>query len=142
MPFRTELPQCTEARQVFFNSDQLFFPPSQKRSQLVVLALKNGLVAVDTENHSPGCFLERGESLTSTNEPGKNVPIEMLQMQCVKVFLFCLTSNKFKPYFHISKPVCILETDHNLTLHRYSDMDKPSTFRSLWVGEGCHISQL
>lgn len=44
------------------------------------------------------------------NEPGENVPVQMLQIQCTEV-LFFLISNKFKLYFHISKPFCVLETE-------------------------------
>lgn len=40
----------------------------------------------------------------------------MLQIQCTEV-LFCLTSNKFELYFHISKPFCILETEHMLNIY-------------------------
>lgn len=36
-----------------------------------MLALKNGLVDVDTEKHSSVCFLKRGNSQTSMNESGK-----------------------------------------------------------------------
>lgn len=74
-----------------------------------MLALRNGLVDVDTEKHSSVCSVQRGNSQTSTNESEK----EYSRWDAVKIVhegVFSLFSyNKFKPYFHISRPICVWE---------------------------------